>query len=74
MINSELVDSGVKLAPPALVSGGYFLGISWDNWLVIMTLIYTVMQMGWFIYEKVQTIKKRRKAKCTQKLKEQGTS
>lgn len=74
MINSELVDSGVKLAPPVLVSGGYFLGISWDNWLVIMTLIYTVMQMGWFIYEKVQTIKKGRKAKCTQKLKEQDTS
>ncbi|HDT3156453.1 TPA: hypothetical protein QHL90_004277 [Escherichia coli] len=46
MINSELVDNGVKLAPPALVSGGYFLGISWDNWLVIMTLIYTVMQNG----------------------------
>lgn len=74
MINSELVDSGVKLAPPALVSGGYFLGISWDNWLVIMTLIYTIMQMGWFIYEKARTIKQRRKDKCIQKLKEQDTS
>lgn len=74
MINSELVDNGVKLAPPALVSGGYFLGISWDNWLVIMTLIYTVMQMSWFVYEKIQTIKKRRKAKCTPKLKEQDTA
>lgn len=74
MINSELVDSGVKLAPPALVSGGYFLGISWDNWLVITTLIYTVMQMGWFIYEKTRTIKQRRKDRCTQKLKKQDTS
>lgn len=73
MLNSELVDNGVKLAPPALVSGGYFLGISWDNWLVIMTLIYTVMQMGWFIYEKIQTIKRRRKENCTQRLKKQDT-
>lgn len=73
MVNSELVDKGVKLAPPALVSGGYFLGISWDNWLVIMTLIYTVMQMGWFIYEKIQTIKRRRKENCTQRLKKQDT-
>lgn len=52
MINSELVDNGVKLAPPALVSGGYFLGISWDNWVLIATFIYTVLQIGDWFYTK----------------------
>lgn len=54
MINSELVDSGVKLAPPALVSGGYFLGISWDNWVLIATFIYTVLQIGDWFYTKIK--------------------
>lgn len=52
MVNSELVDNGVKLAPPALVSGGYFLGISWDNWVLIATFIYTVLQIGDWFYTK----------------------
>lgn len=52
MINSELVDSGVKLAPPALVSGGYFLGISWNDWVLIATFIYTVLQIGDWFYVK----------------------
>lgn len=52
MINSELVNSGVKFAPPALVSGGYFLGISWNDWVLIATFIYTVLQIGDWFYAK----------------------
>ncbi|MGG6106801.1 hypothetical protein ACQSFF_22710 [Salmonella enterica] len=60
MINSELVDNGVKLAPPALVSGGYFLGISWDNWVLIATFIYTVLQIGDWFYTKYTIWRKKR--------------
>ena len=60
MINSELVDSGVKLAPPALVSGGYFLGISWDNWVLIATFIYTVLQIGDWFYNKFKIWREKR--------------
>lgn len=59
MINSELVDSGVKLAPPALVSGGYFLGISWNDWVLIATFIYTVLQIGDWFYVKYKARKKK---------------
>lgn len=60
MINSELVDNGVKLAPPALVSGGYFLGISWDNWVLIATFTYTVLQIGDWFYTKYTIWRKKR--------------
>lgn len=60
MINSELVDNGVKLAPPALVSGGYFLGVSWDNWVLIATFIYTVLQIGDWFYTKYTIWRKKR--------------
>lgn len=60
MINSELVDNGVKLAPPALVSGGYFLGISWDNWVLIATFIYTMLQIGDWFYTKYTIWRKKR--------------
>lgn len=60
MVNSELVDNGMKLAPPALVSGGYFLGISWDNWVLIATFIYTVLQIGDWFYIKFKIWRKKR--------------
>lgn len=60
MINSELVDNGMKLTPPALVSGGYFLGISWDNWVLIATFIYTVLQIGDWFYIKFKIWRKKR--------------
>lgn len=59
MINSELVDSGVKLAPPALVSGGYFLGISWNDWVLIATFVYTVLQIGDWFHVKYKARKKK---------------
>ena len=61
MINSEVVGTGAKLAPSAIVSSGYFLGVSWDTWLVIATLVYTLLQIGWFVYEKFKILKDRRK-------------
>lgn len=54
MINSELVDTGVKMAPPVLISGGYFLGISWENWVLIATFVYTVLQIGDWFYTKIK--------------------
>lgn len=60
MVNSELVDSGVKLAPPALVSGGYFLGISWNDWVLIATFIYTVLQIGDWFYVKYKARRDKR--------------
>lgn len=63
MVDSELINSGVKLAPSALVSGGYFLGISWDNWVLIATFIYTVLQIGDWFYNKFTLWKEKKRGK-----------
>ncbi|EDL7973932.1 holin [Salmonella enterica subsp. enterica serovar Heidelberg] len=63
MADSELVSGGMKLAPSALVSGGYFLGISWDNWVLIATFIYTVLQIGDWFYSKYSLWKEKKRGK-----------
>lgn len=49
MIESETLSTVVKVAPPIAVSGGHFLGISWEQWVYILTAVYTLLQIGdWF--------------------------
>lgn len=62
MLNSELIDT-VKTAPPVVVSGGYFLGVSWDNWVLIATFVYTVLQIGDWLYSKYKLWKGRHERK-----------
>lgn len=61
MVNSELVDAGVKLTPSAMVTTGYFLGISWENWVLIATFIYTVLQIGDWFYTKYTAWKEKKR-------------
>lgn len=60
MVDSELVGTGMKLAPSAIVSGGYFLGISWENWVLIATFVYTVLQIGDWFYNKYKLWREKR--------------
>lgn len=52
MLDSELINTTVKAAPPVVVSSGYFLGISWENWVLIATFVYTMLQIGDWFYNK----------------------
>lgn len=54
MIDSELISTGMKAAPPVLVSSGYFLGISWEQWVLILTAVYTLLQIGDWVWEKIK--------------------
>lgn len=60
MIDSQLVDTGLKVAPPVLVSGGHFLGITWEQWVYIATFVYTVLQIGDWCYSKYKAWRTKR--------------
>ncbi|WP_328277777.1 hypothetical protein [Sphingobium sp.] len=42
-----------KAVPPVAVTGISLAGIGLSDWVLISTLIYTVMQAGWFVWEKL---------------------
>ena len=53
----------VKALPPVGVTGTLFLGLPLSEWLVILTIIYTVLQIGYLIYNMVHKEKTKLKAK-----------
>lgn len=54
MLDSELTGTLVKATPPLMVTGGYFLGISWQDWVLIATFIYTCLQIGDWVFTKIK--------------------
>lgn len=42
-----------KTAPPAIVAGVTFMGLTLEQWVYLTTIIYTLAQFLWFIYKKV---------------------
>jgi len=53
LITSEHFSEALKATPPATVVGLSLGGITLNQWVMIATLIYTLMQIGWFIYSKL---------------------
>lgn len=42
-----------KAVPPVAVTGVSLAGIGLSDWVLISTLIYTVMQASWFVWDKL---------------------
>lgn len=40
--------------PPAAVAGLTLAGVSLQDWVLIGTLVWLTMQIGWFCYKRVQ--------------------
>lgn len=54
-IANGVADLGVgatKVAPPAAVTAAMLAGIPLENWVMILTITYTLLQMAWLIYDK----------------------
>lgn len=49
---NEIAGEITKAAPPVSVAGLGLAGVSLNQWVLIATLIYTVLQIVWFIYSK----------------------
>lgn len=50
--NSEVITEGLKAAPAVTVGGLTLFGVGLSDWVLLATLLYTVMQMYFLIRDK----------------------
>lgn len=55
---NEVAGEITKAAPPVSVSGMALAGVPLSEWVIILTLIYTALQLAWFIYSKLKLLRK----------------
>lgn len=53
MSTELLMAHGVKSGPPVLVSGLTLAGLELNDWVLIATLVWIVLQIGWFVWSKM---------------------
>lgn len=51
-MSTEVVTEAVRAAPPVVATGLTLFGASLNDWLVILTIVYTVAQMHFLLREK----------------------
>ena len=49
----DMLVEATKSAPPVAITGITLVGISLSDWVLIATLTYTFLQMGWFVWDKM---------------------
>lgn len=49
----EYIVAAYKATPPVTVTALSLGGVGLSQWVLVVTLVYTVLQMGWFIYDKI---------------------
>lgn len=60
MVNSDIINDALKWVPGGIVTSTTLLGISWENWVYILTAIYTMLQIGDWVWNRVTGWRKRR--------------
>lgn len=61
------VSYATKIAPPLAITGASMFGLALSDWVYILTIFYTLLQTGYFIWkllhrEKIELQEKVRKA------------
>ena len=51
-MRTNSAEHALAAAPPVAVSGFTLAGIGLSDWVLILTALYTALQIGWFVYEK----------------------
>ncbi|MCP3729243.1 hypothetical protein M9978_02280 [Sphingomonas sp. MG17] len=49
----EMMVQAGKATPSVAVTTITLAGVGLDQWVLIATLVYTVLQAGWFVYDKL---------------------
>ena len=52
MFTQDTLNEAYKAAPPVTVGGLTFVGVPLSDWLIVVTLIYTVLQIVFLIRDK----------------------
>ncbi|WCA46240.1 pinholin [Caulobacter phage DCM] len=47
---AEYVVAATKAAPPVFVSGMTLFGLPLNEIVLLLTALYTLLQIGWFVY------------------------
>lgn len=58
---SQVVDGGLRAAPPVTLSAASFLGMGLEDWMYIFTIIYTIIQGAYLVYRWRHSHNKRKK-------------
>lgn len=48
---TQVVDGGLRVAPPVTVSAASIMGLGLDEWMYIATILYTVLQGSYLVYK-----------------------
>lgn len=48
----EIAGEITKAAPPVSITGLTLAGVQLSDWVLILTALYTILQIGWFVYSK----------------------
>ena len=48
---TQVIDGGLRVAPPATVSAASFMGLGLEEWMYIATICYTALQGAYLIYK-----------------------
>lgn len=48
---AQVVDGGLRVAPPVAVSASSFLGLEIQEWMYIATIAYTLLQSAYLVYQ-----------------------
>jgi hypothetical protein len=54
-LDHEAAQAGLS-APPIGVAAATLVGIDLQHWILILTVVWLLMQMGWFVYEKASRV------------------
>lgn len=60
MLDQEPAGTILKNTPTLVVTGGYFLGIPWSDWVAILTIIWILIQMGDWVWKKIKLWREKR--------------
>lgn len=47
----QVVDGGLRVAPPVTLSAASIMGLGLDEWMYIATILYTVLQGSYLVYK-----------------------
>lgn len=52
-VHHEIVTEATKASPPLTVVGLSLAGVSLQDWMLLLTIVYTVLQLGLLIRDRI---------------------
>ena len=53
-LQHEALMGAVRASPPVAVTGLQLGGVGLSDWLILLTIVYTVLQIGFLVYDRIK--------------------